>query len=265
MLNIQITYSNIIKSILVFACIIISISPLKLAAENSDKAVDVAEIVNKIDTLFRSSTSVAKIEMIITTPNWTRRLKMDMWTKGLEKTFIRILTPKKDAGIATLRVEKSMWNYFPKINKVIKVPPSMMMSSWMGSDFTNDDLVKESSLLNDYNAKFICCAEKMDNNYCIELTAKKNAPTVWGKIILMVRKKDIIPVSQTFFDEKGEAIRLMNFKDVKMFGNRKMPATMEMIPLKNRDKKTVMHFINAIYDQNIDKLIFTRRNLQKKR
>ena len=99
----------------------------------------IREIVNKVDRLYRSSSSDTQVTMTIITPNWKRELKMRMWTKDLSKTFIHILLPKKDRDIATLRIDKSMWNFFPKIDKVIKVPPSMMMSSWMGSDFTNDD------------------------------------------------------------------------------------------------------------------------------
>ena len=236
-----------------------------ISAEVVDKPIDVVEIVKTIDQLYRSISSETEVEMTIITPNWKRRLRLNMWTEGLEKTFIHILSPKKDAGIATLRVMKSMWNYFPKINKVIKVPPSMMMASWMGSDFTNDDLVKESSLLGDYTAKIIACEDSQPDHLCIELKPKKKTATVWGKIILIVQKEEIIPVQQIFFDEKGEKIRAMTFSDVRMFGERKMPATLELVSLKSKDKKTIMRYIKAKFDTKIDESIFTRRNLQKKR
>src|SRR6056300_1016740 len=109
-------------------------------------AADVEGILDRVDRLYRSDTTFSSIEMNIKTPNWERTLKMDVWTRGLEYTFVVIESPPKDKGIATLKRKNSMWNYFPKINKVIKIPPSMMMSSWMGSDFTNDDLVKENTL-----------------------------------------------------------------------------------------------------------------------
>ena len=232
---------------------------------SSDEASFVREIVKKVDSLYRSQSSEAELEMAIVTPNWERKLRMKMWTEGLHKTFIHILSPKKDAGITTLRVGASMWNYFPKINKVIKVPPSMMMASWMGSDFTNDDLVKESSLLEDYNARFSHVEGDIPDYYFIELIPKKKTPTVWGKIMLVLRKEDIIPVRQVFFDERGEKIRVMHFSDIRKFGARKIPATLELVPLKHKGKKTVLRYIKARFDTEIDDSIFTRRNLQKKR
>ena len=226
---------------------------------------DIRTIVNTVDKLYRSSSSKTDVKMTIINPNWKRTLRMVMWSKGLNKTFIYIVSPKKDAGIATLRIDNLMWNYFPKIDKVIKVPPSMMMSSWMGSDFTNDDLVKESSLLNDYSAKFTSFENQDNNNYFIELIPKKKTVTVWGKIIMIIRKADIIPLKQIFFDEHGEKIRVMKFYDLKTFGKRKIPATLELVSFKHKDKKTIMHYEDAEFDIEIPKSIFTRRNLQKKR
>lgn len=110
-------------------------------ATQNESELNVREIVKQIDELYRSESSYSELEMEIITPHWERTLKMKAWSKGMEKTFIRILAPAKEKGMVTLRIGNEMWNYLPKTNKVIKVPPSMMMSSWMGSDFTNDDLV----------------------------------------------------------------------------------------------------------------------------
>ena len=128
------------------------------AAPAFAQAVDssaVQAIIKKVDQLYRSKTSSSSMEMEIVTPHWQRTLAMNAWTEGMDKTFFRITSPKKEQGVATLRVENEMWNYLPKTNKVMKVPPSMMMSSWMGSDFTNDDLVKEFSLFEDYSYELI--------------------------------------------------------------------------------------------------------------
>ena len=112
---------------------------------------EAVSLLKKIDELYRSDSSISTMKMRIVTPNWNRTLELQSWTIGMDDTFIRILSPKKDRGVATLKKGREMWNYFPKINKVIKVPPSMMMGSWMGSDFTNDDLVREVSLVKEYN------------------------------------------------------------------------------------------------------------------
>ncbi|MFZ5979884.1 MAG: outer membrane lipoprotein-sorting protein, partial [Candidatus Zixiibacteriota bacterium] len=110
---------------------------------------DIKRLIHEVDTLYRSEASYAELEMEIITPHWQRTLAMDSWTEGMDKTFIRIKEPLKEKGVATLRIDNEMWNFLPKTNKVMKIPPSMMMSSWMGSDFTNDDLVKEFSLFED--------------------------------------------------------------------------------------------------------------------
>ncbi len=227
--------------------------------------IDVQTIVDKVDKLYRSNTSQGQIEMTIDTEHWSRTLKMDIWSEGMEKTLIYITYPKKDAGIATLRIENEMWNYFPKINKVMKIPPSMMMSSWMGSDFTNDDLVKESSLLRDYYYRMVEHEDHIPDYYYVELTPKKDIPTVWGRIIMIVRKKDYIPVREIYFDEKGKKIREMNFKEITAFGTRSIPSVVELVPLNKKDKKTVITYRTLIFDEELDKDMFTLRQLQRRR
>ncbi len=253
------------KPVCIFLIFIIMSLTGILSAGATHDTPDIKKIVNQVDRLYRSMSSETEVEMIIVTPNWKRKLKMKMWTKGLARTFIYIISPEKDSGIATLRIDSSMWNYFPKIDKVIKVPPSMMMASWMGSDFTNDDLVKETSLLEDYHASFTSIENEDPDCFYIKLVPKKETTTVWGKILLVIRKKDIMPVKQIFFDEKDTKVRVMTFKNIKIFGDRKIPATLEIISEKNKGKKTILTYINARFDTEIDKSVFTRRNLQKKR
>lgn len=226
---------------------------------------DVQAIVDKVDRLYRSTSSSAELEMVVTTPNWSRTLRMNAWSEGMDKTFIHIAYPKKDAGIATLRIGNEMWNYFPKINKVMKVPPSMMMSSWMGSDFTNDDLVKESSMLRDYTHRIITPEGADPGLYYVELVPKRDIPIVWGKIILAVRKADFIPVREEYYDEKGAKMRVMEFKEITDFGGRKIPAVLELIPLNKKGNKTVVRYTDMRFDVELDGDAFTLRNLQRRR
>ncbi len=190
---------------------------------------------------------------------------MKVWTEGIDKTFIYITGPKKDAGIATLRKKTEMWNYFPRINKVMKVPPSMMMSSWMGSDFTNDDLVKESSMTRDYHARLINPEYAEPDKYYIELIPREDIPMVWARIILTVRRKDYIPVREAYFDEKGRKMRVMEFSDIKKFGKRSIPSVLEMRPLNKKGKKTFIRYRDIQFDVTLEPDVFTLRNLQKKR
>lgn len=226
---------------------------------------DIDRIIDKIDKLFRSDTSWSKFEMTIETPNWQRTLRMEGWSEGLDKTLIRILSPKKEAGTATLRIDNEMWNYFPKINKVMKVPPSMMMGSWMGSDFTNDDIVKESSMKNDYKASMIKPEDAEDGHYYAEFIPREDSPIVWGRIVVKVRSQDYIPVRQEFFDEKGTLMRIMVLKDIKPLGGKTIPAVMELIPLNKKGHRTVVTYTDAEFDQKLPGDIFSLRNLQKRR
>ncbi len=217
-------------------------------------------MLKKIDELYRSHSSISSMTMEIVTPNWQRSLKMEAWTIGMDDTFIRILTPKKDRGVATLKKEKEMWNYFPKINKVIKVPPSMMMGSWMGSDFTNDDLVREASLVEDYHVKLN--SEGAAHHFT--LTPKQQTVTVWGRIEIRAHKDSLLPIEQAYFNEKGDKVRIMTFSEVKQFSGRMMPSVMTMTPLNKDGHKTTIRYDDLQLDVDIEDDVFTLRNLKKR-
>jgi len=236
-------------------------------AQSSEKLTDqkISELVKKIDQIYRSSTSYAEFEMEIITPRWQRTLSLDSWTEGSDKTFFRINEPKKEKGVATLRIENEMWNYLPKTNKVIKIPPSMMMSSWMGSDFTNDDLVKEFTLFEDYSYELIEIEGGSDDMYYLNCIPREDLPIVWGNIVIAARKADYIPIWQKYYDEKGNLMREAVYSDIKTFGDRKVPAVMEMIPRNKDGYKTVIRYLKAEFDIELDKDIFSLRNLRSKK
>ncbi len=229
---------------------------------NLSKQKTAEEIIKKVDELYRSKSSYAVMEMQITTTHWKRTLKMKAWSIGMKKTFIRILSPKKDRGMANLRVGNEMWNYLPKVNKVIKIPPSMMMSSWMGSDFTNDDLVKEFTFINDYHFEKTKVKNPKKGMIYVKCKPKEGLPIVWGHVTIAVRENDYIPVWEKFYDEKGKLMRVMNFSDIKNFGNKKIPAKLEIIPKNKKNQKTTVTYIEAKFDIKLDKSTFTLRNLR---
>jgi outer membrane lipoprotein-sorting protein len=245
--------------------LILLFSPMLQWAQDNEKAdVRVGKIVKKLDELYRSQSSTATVEMEITTPHWKRTLKMDFWSLGMDKTFIRILAPKKERGIATLRVENEMWNFLPKTDKVIKVPPSLMMGSWMGSDFTNDDLVKEFTFFKDYLFEMTSIENPQPGLEYVKCTPKKGRAIVWGHIIVAVREKDSIPLWYKYYDEKGKLMREIFYKDEKVFSGRTIPAVMELIPTHKKGHKTVIRYLNATFDTKIDKTIFSLRNLRSR-
>ncbi|MBN1272377.1 MAG: outer membrane lipoprotein-sorting protein [Candidatus Aminicenantes bacterium] len=225
---------------------------------------DAETIVKKIDDLYRSKTSAGRMEMEIITPHWSRTLKMDVWTEGMEKTFIRILEPKKERGMATLRISSEMWNYLPKANKVMKIPPSMMMGSWMGSDFTNDDLVKEFSIFEDYDYSPVEVDDPEPGLLYVKCVPHEDLPIVWGHILIAVREKDSIPVWEKYYDEKSELMREIVFKDIKDFDGREIPSVMELTPLNKTGHKTIIRYQSIRFDITLDKDIFTLRNLRKR-
>jgi len=225
---------------------------------------DLRDVVRKVDAMYRSNSSYSEIAMEIVTPHWQRTLEMKVWTEGMKKTFIRILSPKKEQGVATLRVGSEMWNYLPNVNKVIKIPPSMMMSSWMGSDFTNDDLVKESSMLDDYNFRYVTPEKPEEGLLYIEFTPKENKPIVWSKIVEAVRRSDYLPVWAHYYDDRGAVVRVLRFTDIRQFGNRTLPSVMEMLPQNKPGNKTVIRYKTLALDAPVSPDTFSQRNLHSR-
>ncbi len=223
---------------------------------------EVNAIIKEIDELYRSRTSYSEMEMEIVTPHWQRTLVMYGWSEGMDRTFIRITSPKKEKGVATLRIESEMWNYLPRTNKIIKIPPSMMMSSWMGSDFTNDDLVKEFSLFDDYTYEFIRPEGALEELVYVNCIPREDLPIVWGNIVVAARDKDHIPVWSKYYDEKGVLMRILKYSDIQDFGGRIIPATLEMIPQNKEGHKTVIRYRKLEFDVPLDDDVFTQRHLR---
>jgi outer membrane lipoprotein-sorting protein len=242
--------------------ILYMVSVLIMTPVLAQDTVDVNELIKEVDRLYRSNTSFTEFEMEIITPHWQRTLSMDAWSEGMDKTFVRIKSPLKEKGMATLRIENEMWNYLPKTNKVMKIPPSMMMGSWMGSDFTNDDIVKESSLFHDYSYEFLDIDSAQDKLYYINCIPREDLAVVWGNIVIAVNRADSLPVWQKYYDEKGELMRVMTYSDIRVFGGRRIPAVMELVPQHKEGHKTIVRYLQAEFDVALDKEAFTLRNLR---
>lgn len=229
-------------------------------AQETDSTL--SDIIDKVDKLYRSESSHGTMEMEIITQHWQRTLRMEVWTMGMEKTLVRIHEPRKEEGVGTLRIEDQMWNYLPKTNKVIKIPPSMMMSSWMGSDFTNDDLVKEFSLFEDYTYSWAEVEDPSDTLYYIQLTPRPNLPIVWGTIVIAARQSDYLPVSQKYYDEKGRLMRVMTYSDIQVMDGRRIPTTMTMVPQDEEGNKTIVRYEDIDFSVDISEDVFSLRNLR---
>ena len=230
------------------------------------EAARVKEILDKIDDLWRGNTSEGEVEMEVVTSHWSRTLRMKVYTEGMERSLVRITYPAKEEGVATLKVDENIWNYLPKINRVTKVPASMMMGSWMGSHFTNDDIVKESRYAIDYDTR-ITFEGKRDGQQILELTLypKPEAPVVWGKIVSVIRAEDYIPLKMTYFDEDGGEVRVLTFEEIKEMGGRTIPTVLEMQPLDKPEEHTRLTYLDIAFGVDLSPDLFSLRSLQKKR
>ncbi len=212
----------------------------------------------------RGKTSQSEMTIQIVRPTWTREMKMKAWSKETTHAMILVTSPAKEKGTVFLKSDKEVWNWVPSIERVIKLPPSMMTQSWMGTDFTNDDLVKESSTVNDYTHSFAGDSVIEGRNcYKIKLIPKPDAAVVWGKIFVWIDKKDYIQLRAEFYDEENNLINTMQSSDVKIMGGRLIPAKMEMIPADKKGHKTVMIYNSISFDQPIDAGFFTTQNMKK--
>jgi len=203
--------------------------------------------------------------MKIVTPRWQRTLKMKFWIKGKKFAFIRILSPQRERGTASLKRKMQMWNYLPRAEMVIKIPPSMMMGSWMGSDFTNDDLVRASNVSRDYHARILSTSSKGGVKLAtIELKPKPKAPVVWGKIVVTMRVSDLLPVRYDYYNEKGKKIRVMKYSDIKKMDDRKVPTRMVLKTLSKPGHRTELRWTSMKFNRSIPRRIFTLRHLKSK-
>jgi outer membrane lipoprotein-sorting protein len=227
-------------------------------------AQDATEIVRQADEKMRGASSYAELTMTIIRPAWTREVSMKSWSLGNEYALIKITAPARDRGTATLKREKEIWNWQPTINRVIKLPPSMMMQSWMGSDFTNDDLIQESSIVTDYEHTLLG-TEDIDGRSCyrIELTPKPDAPVVWGQIITWISQDEYLQLRTEFYDEDDYLVNTMYGKDVKMLGGKLLPAVLEMVPADEEGHKTVVEYESLDFGVDLQTPFFSVQNMKR--
>ncbi len=227
-------------------------------------AQDIKEIIRKSDEKFRGTSSEGEMTMIIERPTWSREVTMKNWSLGNEYSLIYITAPAKEKGQVFLKREKEMWNWVPNIERMIKIPPSMMMQSWMGSDFTNDDLVRESSIVTDYTHKLLG-EEIIDgyNCYKAELIPLDDAPVVWGKVIIWVSKEEYYWLKSEYYDEDGLLVNTENLSEVKQMDDRKIPTRMEMIPADEPGNKTIIIFRNMKFSVKIEESFFSQQNMKR--
>lgn len=240
------------------------------AAANVSTAVaapapDADAILRKAYENYRSQSSESAVAMTIHRPAWERHLELKAWTRGQDDALVRFTAPPKDAGSATLKLGRDTWVYNPRLNQVIKLPASMMSQSWMGSDFSYDDLAKSEDIITDYTHRIVGVSQSGGHSvWMIEATPKPGAPVVWGKVTLNVRD-DYVVLEETFFDQDMKPARRMTTTKVGLIGGRPYPVSMTMSPLDQPGQWTRTDTADARFNAALPPWLFTLSNLQNPR
>ncbi len=223
---------------------------------------DLTAVSRRLDSLFRSDSSVARVELSTQNGGQKRSLQMKVWSLGRDKALIVIEAPPREAGTATLKIKNDLWNYLPNIARTIRVPPSMMLASWMGTDFTNDDLVKESSMETDFTAA-LEGKSRDPPGWIVRYDAKEGMVGRWQTIRYWMNEDGTLPIRVEFFDRKGRLSRTFAYSDVKPFGDQVLPSRLTLTTA-DENKKTEMHWIDIQFGVAVPESTFSLSRLEKK-
>ena len=245
---------------------------LDLSLDPVPEGVDAGALARKAEDNMRSQRTFMVASMTVVSPRLSRPrvVAFHSWENTPEKkSLIRIDKPTKDKGTGFLKLHPNLWMYVPRVERTVRVPPSMMLQSWMGSDFSNDDLVRESSEIEDYDHHLLgldpgTSGEVDRPAYVVEYRPHEDAAVVWGSIVAWLDVESGAPLRQDFFDEEGERMRVMRFSDFRTIGKRYVPHLWSMVPLDKPGHSTSIQVEEIQYDPDFDSDIFTTRNLKRK-
>ena len=226
------------------------------------RAIDARAIIEAGFKHYRGNASKATFEMVIHRPTWERRMQMDAWTKGTDRSLVRITAPAKDKDNGTLKRGREMWTFNPKVNRVIKLPPSLMSQSWLGSDFSNNDISKSDSILNDYRHTLTGTTTHEGHKvHIIESIPKPDAPVVWGKQILHIRDDNVL-ILQEFFDEDLLPVKRLTGEQIQMMGGRMFPKVWKMQENEKTDQYTRLQYHELAFLDDLADRYFTLNQLK---
>jgi len=228
------------------------------------QTLSATEIVRRSEENRRGENVYTETRMTLVRPTWTREIGLKTWEKGEKYTLTLITSPAREKGQAFLKRGKDLWNWQPSIERMIKMSSSMMGQSWMGSDFTNDDFIRESSSVNDYT-HHLEKEEKVREVECykVVLTPKEKAAVVWGKVVMWISTADFIALKMAFYDEDNKLVNTLNAYDVKTYGRRRLPSRLEVVPADKPNQKTVMVVEKHDFDTPLEDSFFSQQNMQR--
>lgn len=237
-------------------------SPATLGAAQAPPSL--AEITRRLDDLYRSSGSVARVEMTTVTPRQSRTLRMRIWTRGENRALIVIESPSREAGTATLRRDRNLWNYLPRISRTIRVPPSMMLSSWMGSDFTNDDLTQSSSYETDFVGQVVG-PSRSPRGWLVRYDAREGVVGLWRRIELVVSEDGALPLEARYYDRRMRLARTLRYEDVREMDGRRIPTRLIVEPHGREGHRTELRYLSIDFDANVSESTFSLTELERRR
>ena len=224
------------------------------------------DIIERVDRILRGDSSRGVATMEVVTEHWERQITMELWSLGTDYSLVRVRAPAKEAGTATLMADDDIWNYLPKVERTIKIPASMMAGSWMGSHFTNDDLVKESQLVDDYDIEVAFDGDRDGVTvWEFRLTPKPEAAVVWGHLEFQVRQDDDMPLWARYYDEDGGLARTMIYSEFRALGDRVVPSVMEMHPEDRPGERTTVRYQELEFNIDIGRSFFSLQTLKRRR
>lgn len=234
------------------------------ACPTQNDSPDVGALLQRMERVQEGRSMVSVMKMTIKTAQYERAVKMKLWTRGRDFALVRVQEGgPRETGMMTLKREKQLWNYLPQAGRVMKLPSGMMGDSWMGSDFTNDDLVRGSSLTSDFTSVVNKTIEVNSRKaWFVTLTPKPGAKVVWGRIELTLDRDTCVPLAQRFYDEEGVVTRQLEFGDIKKVGWRNFPMTLSMVPA-DQTRKTTMTYESVEFDVDVPEDTFSLRRLQQ--
>lgn len=243
-----------------FAVMALLVAPASGAAQERLPTVD--EVIDHLDDLYRAGSSHSVMTMTVVRPRGTRELTLESWSRGEDEALIVIRSPAREAGTATLRTEDGLWNYAPRADRLIRIPTGLLSESWMGSHFTNDDLMRETSYDDDYDSEISWATRDGARYLRVTMTPRPDAPVVYTKLVFLLTADDWTPVLWEYWDE-GEVVRTMRFEDIRDIGGRALPTRLILQPADDPDQRTEMRYDVLELDVEVDDDLFTRRGLRR--
>lgn len=224
--------------------------------------IDAQKLIARAEQQSLGSSFQGQLKMTLIRPEGNRELELLLWTEGRDKALVKLLSPPKDRGTANLRLKFNLWQYLPHIERVIKIPASLMLQSWMGSDFTNDDLVKSSRISRDYTNQFVGF-EKLHGVRTAKIVChpKPDAPVVWGHLVLWIDPQNAVLMQQEFYSENGELLKRLTGSDIRKFGSHTIAAKLSITTLKKKTT-TTLQYVKAKFDVPLKRSLFTQSSLK---